>query len=126
MSAMSSSRNIRQSTSNPPRSTTSGLRYHRSQLSNELNGLNVLNFEQSNFNNHTSSNIRTPNHESSTMNSNRNSSTPTSNNSNDNEISSDSMRHSLTWKLINVSGIVPPARSGAASVIVGSKLYMFG
>ena len=127
---MSSSRNIRQSPSTP-RSTTAGLRYHRSQLSHEMNGLSALNFEQNNFNNHISSNNSTPNNNSSTMNTNRNS-TSTSNDNNNNinnnndEMSSDSMRHAMTWKMMNVSGIVPPARSGAASVIVGSKLYMFG
>lgn len=40
-----------------------------------------------------------------------------------------SIRHSLTWTAIQettTSGTRPPARSGAASVIVNKKLYMFG
>jgi len=40
--------------------------------------------------------------------------------------STDAIRHSLTWSLVNAHGSIPPARSGAASVIVGNKLYMFG
>lgn len=39
---------------------------------------------------------------------------------------SDTKRHSMTWSLVNSSGAIPPARSGAASVVVGDKLYMFG
>jgi hypothetical protein len=37
-------------------------------------------------------------------------------------------RQSLTWQRVPLAVIscVPPPRSGAASVIVGNKLYMFG
>lgn len=37
-------------------------------------------------------------------------------------------RQSLTWQRVPlaVTSCVPPPRSGAASVIVGNKLYMFG
>ena len=31
-----------------------------------------------------------------------------------------------TWSLVRPSGEIPPARSGAASVVVAGKLYMFG
>ena len=30
------------------------------------------------------------------------------------------------WYLVRPSGEIPPARSGAASVVVAGKLYMFG
>ncbi len=36
------------------------------------------------------------------------------------------MRQSLTWSRINSRGAIPPARSGAASVVVQGTLYIFG
>mmetsp|Transcript_16875 Transcript_16875/g.20609 ORF Transcript_16875/g.20609 Transcript_16875/m.20609 type:complete len:648 (-) Transcript_16875:63-2006(-) len=36
------------------------------------------------------------------------------------------LRHSLTWTLVHAAGSIPPARSGAASVILQNKLFMFG
>jgi N-acetylneuraminic acid mutarotase len=44
----------------------------------------------------------------------------------DNLISSASTHTSLTWSLLQPAGEIPPARSGAASVIVDGKLYIFG
>ena len=44
----------------------------------------------------------------------------------DNDNQSMSLRQSLTWSQVNPSGDIPPARSGAASVIVGRTLYIFG
>lgn len=38
----------------------------------------------------------------------------------------DSNRHSLTWSRVKTEAFTPPARSGAASVVVQKKLYMFG
>lgn len=36
-------------------------------------------------------------------------------------------KQSMFWKYVNVIGeTIPPARSGAASVIVDDKLYIFG
>jgi hypothetical protein len=54
------------------------------------------------------------------------STTSRNNNSSATRTPSESMRQSLTWALVNSSGTIPPARSGAASVVVGNKLYMFG
>lgn len=35
-------------------------------------------------------------------------------------------RQALSWTRINSSGCLPPRRSGAASVVVKGRLYMFG
>ena len=44
----------------------------------------------------------------------------------DNTISGATTHTSLTWSLLQPAGEIPPARSGAASVIVDGKLYIFG
>ena len=35
-------------------------------------------------------------------------------------------RQALTWTRMSASGSLPPPRSGAASVVVKGRLYMFG